>query len=92
MLLQGIGGEFLAHARAIEYATRAVVDEGCSVDATLVGKAQYRVNTLGFEQAHELGPVISLSECLEHRPLGRLGEFLFGNLFLRQRKRFSMAA
>ena len=83
VFLQGIGREFLAHTRAIEYATRAVVDEGGSVDATLVGKAQYRVNTLGFEQAHELALVISLSECLEYRPFGGLGEFLLGYLLLR---------
>ena len=53
MFLQGIGGEFLAHTRAIEYATRAVVDEGGSVDATLVGKTQHRVDALGFEQIYE---------------------------------------
>ena len=92
MFLQGIGREFLAHTRAIEHATRAVVDEGGSIDTSFVGKTQHRIDALGFEQIYEFGPVISLSECLEHRPLGRLGEFLFGNLFLRQRKRFSMAA
>ena len=88
MFLEGIGGEFLAHTRAVEHAARPVVDEGSSVDATLVGKTQHRVDTLGFEQANKFVLVISLSKCLEHRPLGRLCEFLFGYLLLRQRKAF----
>ena len=88
VFLQGIGGEFLAHARAIEYATRVVVDEGDSIDATLVGKAQHRVDALAFEQANKFVLVISLSKCLKHRPFGGFGEFLFGYLFLRQRKTF----
>jgi len=88
MFLEGIGREFLAHTRAIEYATRAVVDEGGSVDAALVGKTQHRIDALGFEQIYEFCPVISLSECLKYCPFGRLSEFLFGYLFLRQRKTF----
>ena len=85
VFLQGIGGELLAHTRAIEHIARAVVDEGGSVDTTFVGETQHRVDALGFEQTFELGPVISLSKCLEHRPFGGLGEFL---LLLRQRKAF----
>ena len=49
VFLQGIGGELLAHTRAIEHIARAVVDKGGSVDTPLVGKAQHRVDTLFFE-------------------------------------------
>ena len=83
VFLEGIGGEFLAHVRSVEHAARSVVDEGDSVDATLVGKTQHRVDTLAFEQANKFVLVISLSKCLKYCPFGRLGEFLFGYLFLR---------
>ena len=49
VFLQGIGGEVLTHTRAIEHTTRAMVDEGSPVDASLIGKAQHRVDTLFFE-------------------------------------------
>ena len=60
VFLQGVGGKLLAHARTVQYAARAVVDERGSVDAPFLCVAQYGVDALSFELGNKLVLVIRL--------------------------------
>lgn len=58
MFLQGVGGKFLAHTRAVQHAACAVVDERGSIDASFLRVAQHGVDALSFEGGYKLLLVI----------------------------------
>ena len=74
MFLQGIGRKLPAQARAVENAARAVVDEGCPVDAAFFGMTEHHIHTFRFEQGDKLLAAV--------RPGKRGGDGLAG--YLRQ--------
>ena len=58
VFLQGVGGKFLAHTRAVQHAACAVVDERGSIDASFLRVAQHGVDALSFEGGYKLLLVI----------------------------------
>ena len=54
MLLQCIGGKFLAHPRTVQYTTAVMVDESGSVDASRVRVAENNVHALRLQAALEV--------------------------------------
>ena len=69
VFLQGIRRKLLTHARTVQHASRAVVDEGSPIDAPFLCVAQYGVDALLFELGYKFVLVIS---ALQH---GKDGAF-----------------
>ncbi len=67
VFLQGVGGKFLAHARAVQHAARSVVYERGSVDAPFLRVAQYGVDALFLEPRNELLLVIRALQARKAR-------------------------
>ena len=80
MFLQGVGGKFLAHARAVQHAARTVVDERGSVDAPFLRVAQHRVDALLPERYNELLLVIRAFKHGKDGAFRHVGEFPVLNL------------
>ena len=82
MFLQGIGRKFLAHARAVQHASRAVVDERGPIDAPFLRVTQYGVDALGFEHGDELFLVIRCGKYGKDGALRHVGELFILDLLL----------
>ena len=54
ILLQCVGGKFLAHARTIQHTAAVMVNEGGSIDASRVRVAENHVHTLSLQAALEI--------------------------------------
>jgi len=82
VFLQGVGGKFLAHTRAVQHASRAVVDERGSIDAPFLRVAQYGVDALSFEGGYKLLLVIRAFQHGKDGAFRPVGKFPVLNLLL----------
>ncbi len=80
MFLQGVGGKFLAHARAVQHEARAVVNESCPVDAPFLRVAQHGVDAFLPEPGNKLLLVIRAFKHGKDGAFRHVGEFPVLNL------------
>ena len=82
VFLQGIRRKLLTHARTVQHASRAVVDEGSPIDAPFLCVAQYGVDALLFELGYKFVLVISALQHGKNGAFRHVGEFPVLNLLL----------